>query len=73
MGDDARDQVQMRKEYNYFVVMEGDTGSRWLGELQQEHTVCGVKKQAVHRAQHLREAWSVDQVTRLCEAAWEYQ
>lgn len=28
MGDDARDQVQMRKEYNYFVVMEGDTGSR---------------------------------------------
>lgn len=51
----------------------GDTGSRVArGAAAVAYSLWG-ENQAVHRAQHLREVWSVDQVTRLCEAAWEYQ
>lgn len=71
MGD-ARDQVQMRMG-DYVVVMEGNTGSRVARRAAAVAYSLWGEKAGLSQGTHLREVWSVDQVTRLCEAAWECQ
>lgn len=63
----------MRIEYYYVVVMEGDTGSMVARRAAAVAYSLWGEKAGRSQGTQFREVWSVDQVTRLCEAAWEYQ